>query len=567
MNQGEQPLGPRRLDFSALSDDDFEELAYLVVLLDHEDAIRLRAPDLGADSALPLSDRTYARCWQAKRFTGSISWPQCKESLDRAVDHYKMPHYTFIFAKNLTGNQERLFRQHLVGRHTGVRVDWWGTSRIISALFESDQGQRIVKHFYGDAAQDMRALIRAVRAGGELATGADALARLGAVAEYLGESDPFFAYTTSTRPSELLIQIPTTPGAVMALEAVTPDSTIRIEALPRNRAALERLPQGTFSFEDTPEGQDQLAAFNRVLVSGGEATLDAVRLEFSQLPSVFEALAPPSEGLEVTVRGEKRLPAPWNSRIQVSSDRGQASIDIHLAPTSPTEDWDGALVGTVGCLTMTVLFRARQRGGEIQVTLNYQGTRTGLRGQADALAVIDAIHGVGTLTIEDRDGHRPPVVFNLAQRPIEEFLVRRRRLVEDLLLIGDWTQRTVELPEEVSSRDLRGIAEAAQIIRSGESRMAFSSSEIAVDPEQRAALGEGDFQLRMGMEFALALSPLGEVWPLGYLSGEVNAKVVEETPLQEDGRELVAIRLEPASEEARHPIFRLSREKPEPSKS
>jgi hypothetical protein len=52
----EQPLGARRLDFSALDDDDFELLVYLVVLSEFPEAIRLRAPDKGADSALPAGE-------------------------------------------------------------------------------------------------------------------------------------------------------------------------------------------------------------------------------------------------------------------------------------------------------------------------------------------------------------------------------------------------------------------------------------------------------------------------------------------------------------------------------
>lgn len=40
----EKPLGPRRLDFGALTDDDFEVLCYLVVLMEFPDAVRLRAP-------------------------------------------------------------------------------------------------------------------------------------------------------------------------------------------------------------------------------------------------------------------------------------------------------------------------------------------------------------------------------------------------------------------------------------------------------------------------------------------------------------------------------------------
>jgi hypothetical protein len=48
----EEPLGPRRLDFGVLSDDDFELLCYLIVVVEFPAAVRLRAPDRGADSAL-----------------------------------------------------------------------------------------------------------------------------------------------------------------------------------------------------------------------------------------------------------------------------------------------------------------------------------------------------------------------------------------------------------------------------------------------------------------------------------------------------------------------------------
>src|SRR5919106_5283828 len=107
MAAAEQPLGPRRLDFTVLSDEDFELLCYLVVLLEFPDAVRLRAPDGGADSALPEGAiRVYVRCWQAKRFTGHIHWGQCRASLDAAVRNYRMPHYTFCFARDLTGGQE-----------------------------------------------------------------------------------------------------------------------------------------------------------------------------------------------------------------------------------------------------------------------------------------------------------------------------------------------------------------------------------------------------------------------------------------------------------------------------
>ena len=72
-----------------------------------------------------------------------------------------MPHYTFCFARDLTGGQEQTFKQRLVGRHTGVTVDYWAASRLLGALLTSPEGQRITNHFYPDPAQNSRALMQA----------------------------------------------------------------------------------------------------------------------------------------------------------------------------------------------------------------------------------------------------------------------------------------------------------------------------------------------------------------------------------------------------------------------
>lgn len=413
MAAGKQPLGPRRFDFGLLDDGDFELLSYLVVLLQHDDAIRLRAPDKGADAALPRPNRTYSRCWQSKRFTGHISWTKCKESLDAAVEAYAMPHYTFCFAKDLTGHQEELFKFHLASRHKGVRVDYWGAGKITGLLLGSAQGQRIERHFYGDPEVDTQALIDALRAGGELSTGADALARLQAIADFLESHDPFFAYGASTRPTVAAEAAPL-PGSVMSVEMISPETTIRIDAVPRNRAALDRLPGGRFLFDNTPEGRAELKKFQQTLARGGETTLRGVGIRFDQLPSVFEGMAPAEKELaEITIRAERARPAPWDARVLVETNRGKASIDVYLEPSEPPAGWDGALAGSAGGLTISLLMRERANSGEVQATWRYRGIGGDPRLRGRALAVVDAVHGAGTLTLEERaDGPR-----SLAQTP------------------------------------------------------------------------------------------------------------------------------------------------------
>jgi hypothetical protein len=188
---GLAPLGRHRLDFSLLHEDEFELLCFHAIAIDFREAVHVANPDGGADTALPRTDRSWERCWQSKRFTRHIKWPQCVESLDAAVENFGMEHYTFCFARDLTHPQEALFAKHLIGRHDGVIVDYWGPTRLEGLLFGSEQGKRLAAEFWGDRERDTRAFGRAIRAGGDLSTGAGVLDRLAAIAEHLRDRDPF----------------------------------------------------------------------------------------------------------------------------------------------------------------------------------------------------------------------------------------------------------------------------------------------------------------------------------------------------------------------------------------
>lgn len=173
----EKPLGPRKFDFGELTDEDFEEMCHELVRLEWPDVVKTAAPDGGADTLLPLKEGGWERAWQAKRYTGTIYWSKCKESLDRVVDTYKVDRVTFCFAKNLTKKQQRKFDSDLKGRHDGVGVDFWDKAALTYRLYGSDEGKRIARHYFGDPAHDKELMVRAIRAGGELEGGGDAVER------------------------------------------------------------------------------------------------------------------------------------------------------------------------------------------------------------------------------------------------------------------------------------------------------------------------------------------------------------------------------------------------------
>jgi hypothetical protein len=553
----EQPLGPRKLDLGGLTDEDFELLCMLVVLLECPEAVKVANPDGGADAALASGpNRVYVRCWQFKRFTGTIYWAKCVESLDRAVRTYGMPHYTFCFARDLTTNQEQAFKSKLVGRHAGVTVDYWNHSGLVASLLGSEQGLRIVTHFYGDPVADAQAFARAVRAGGELATGTNALERLNAVGEHLARHDPFFAYPTSTREASGPAIPPPTPGSVMAVEHSDGVTTTRIEAVPRNAEALERyLPSGKFNFPATDEGRRSLDEFLNTLRFGGEVALRGVSLEFERLPPLFQTMEPIEPPEEIIIKAASSPPAPWDARFRAM--KSGATLDVDLLPVDPPPDWDGALQGARGGLEATLLMRRRGDGGEMTMNWRYREEDTGFRDQLRALALLEGIYAGEPLEIEDRNGGRPSFTLEPQATSAPSLIHQLKRLFEDLATIEEWTGESIRLPEVVSREELSAIAEAAFIIRGRRSRMNFAHVVMDVEPERyEAFVADPSAPLRMELVYGLDL--FGHKLTLGKLCGdlaEVEATEIER--IKTDGKDVVRIRLVPMTDAARAPWFEL----------
>lgn len=121
------PKHPLPFPFRGLSDDEFDELVYLVAHVADSAVVKTRAPDGGLDTVRLAEDDPLRAMWgiQAKLHRDQPKWANCKESLDRAVEQWNVRHVTFAFHRNLTVGQHKNFVKHLVGRHRGVKVEWW----------------------------------------------------------------------------------------------------------------------------------------------------------------------------------------------------------------------------------------------------------------------------------------------------------------------------------------------------------------------------------------------------------------------------------------------------------
>ncbi len=564
---GLRPLGPQRFDFHGLSADDFELLCFLAIALEQPDAIRLRAPDRGADAALPVGrDRRYERCWQCKRFGARIAWRQCVDSLARGMANYAPERYTFCFAADLTGSQEAAFKRYLVDAYPGVTIDWWGQSRLIAALVSSAPGQRIAEHFYGSPQHNGAALVEAIRAGGPFQTAGDAVVRLGAAASWLAKHDPFYSYLTTQRESDIGAT-PLNPRAIMAVERGDGTIVERIEVIPRNVEAIEgRTPGAVMRFQQTEAGAEAFRRVREALTRHESLNVgEGVEVEFTNLPEAVERFAGDrtTGEVRVTITPAVIEPLPWPATLLTTSSAGEQRFDIDLVPITPTPGWLHEFSGLRSGLRISI--RLAETDGELRGQMQWQYDSDPAANAAENFAVTGlllAVHQDGELQVRDRSGQRPPLPVKLSRRELPYGLDGWHRLLGELALIEEVIGARIAVPDDLANDDIGAVYQLAAILRSGESRMTFTSIELVQSPEANAAFLKATGPVRLAT--AVVAEMFGQRILAGYLSGEI---VDWEISSQAIDRETGTIRLTitPTSEQSRNPVFTFSRQKPQAS--
>ena len=137
-----EPLSAHPYNLERLTDEEWEELTFLLANREDERVARLRAPDGGLDTLLPSEDRAGKadRGWQAKHYPGDIHWHKCVKSLDRAVALWEVNHVTFSFPRDLNQAEHITFHEKLSGRHDGVTVDYWAAAKVSAKWIRPRRG-------------------------------------------------------------------------------------------------------------------------------------------------------------------------------------------------------------------------------------------------------------------------------------------------------------------------------------------------------------------------------------------------------------------------------------------
>jgi hypothetical protein len=494
------PKHPVPFPFGSLTDNDFDLLVYLLAQAADPKVAKLRAPDGGLDTVLPSDADPLVASWgiQAKLHRQQIKWPDCKRSLERAVDVWQARRVTFAFPRDLTVGQHKLFHKHLTAQYPDVALDWWGASKLTSLLLESPAGRGIAKRFFH--VEDPADLAdRAIRAGGPLRTAEDLLEREAVTGEFLRSADPNFDWvaTKRTRSKDRLAH---TPGAVMRLEFGKGDQELIADAIPRSATALEHFaPRGALVFPDEAEWKRARELLEAVGSEGGRADLGTATVRLERIPAPFDELLREDMHGNISVRGRRPVP-PWAATVSLDTDEGTESLDIDLVPEEPEDEWDAKLVGRRHGVSIELRFvwSHSKRSGELNVTWHFTRATGAAPERAEVLAFVIALHGTGTFEIRDREEQRPSLTASTVPAAVPNDLRYLQRVYEDLATIQRFAGATFgPPPDETTYEEAQGLAWLAQALLAGGYDGTMHSAKMRCGPEAFAAFKQSGNDLEM----------------------------------------------------------------------
>lgn len=533
----DSPLAPRRFDFSSQPPGEFEELCFALVRDECPDVIRLTPPDHGLDCMLPAgADGVVTWGWQAKRFTGNISWSQCRESLARAIEHHDPRHVTFCFARDLTAAQHRLFARHLVEPNPSVKVDYWAASELAARL-NTHSGRVVARRFFGDPAGDADRIARAVRAGGDISTTEDLLDRQGAIGEFLAGKDPWFFYQSSVGEVDAPYT-PPAPGTAIRVERIRDGVTARIDVQPRTPDALvEHGPAGRFVFSDDEVGRRAFEEISRLRSHGGRLELtEGIEVEMDRLPA---GLADLLEGIRVSrtarVVVERAKVGVWSAMLRAREPDGTCmDIPLQLRPVEgPSPRGQVAICDRFGGLEVTMRLPRPGTAEKGSIQWRYASNRGVASQQLQALRFLASAHqGAEVELVDPEDGHSLVKASNVPGS-LDSWLAQTLEVFEAIVRIEEINQTVFDIPEAFSERDGTALLELARMFRDGGAWVRWTDFRVVVgkDGLERLLQG-GPLQVREQMFICV----LGREAHVGQREVEfLDYKVASQDPPDRDG--------------------------------
>lgn len=359
---------------ASLTDEGLEDLTFRLVRPKYPDAYRSGpGQDDGVDVYSDLGAPP-ERAWQAKNYTDSIDWTECRKSLKSAMAlSPPPPHYTFVFPRKLKKGELKFWRETFVPEQKALYVQLETLDQWDDLADQMEARPDLIDLLNdGALASYLRPMIEQIaRTGGSpLASGTELLnenTRLaGPTVAEIGRTDPYFTYTRTE--SEATEQAgPHGRRLAFVMRAERRDSLPRYEmkvreggsvrelaAEPRAGAAIKH-PKPWFA--DDEAGQAALMRARVTLAKGQGVVLDgnSVGLEPGSVPDRFRSLLG-ADGLLREGRLELGLSDPLELTVTMvfAGEQVIQPLMLYRVPELPGDavSYAGTYHGTVLALNL-----------------------------------------------------------------------------------------------------------------------------------------------------------------------------------------------------------------------
>lgn len=337
-------------DLRDLSADDFEQLAYTIVLKQHPRAQKLKAPDFGAD-VLDDAAAKKPRVWQVKHFTEKPNWTLCRESLDRAAEKWRPSEVTFVFPRDLTGKDHQDFNDKLV-TGSAVPVDRWTASRLNEEL---ERYPAVRRSYFPHRTELAHEILRAAKLADRPIDGPAFLRHGADLAALIEELDPHFDYELRSRPDRLPAASWDQPPFMTA--------TLRGEGRESVIAAFLKPgadpPEVSWSFTNDDAGDAARLGLYKALARGEKIDLsDGVVVQASAAPRAIKEIVAdaPSDAVSTAVLTIRPTQEIVPVTVVIDGADLQRRLDFEMRSAPPKDEQDGAWVGLTSGVLLYVGF-------------------------------------------------------------------------------------------------------------------------------------------------------------------------------------------------------------------
>jgi hypothetical protein len=507
---------------------EFQRMVHDLKKKERPKAIQLAAPDGGADTLILAKGDQPKEVVQAKHYPSRINWSECRKSLEEALTTHAPGRITFAFPLDFTKNHERSFREKLVDPFPELEIEPWTLTDIIGALAEHSD---VRTRYFGRELHEgnVESILRAMKHGGKLDTGADLIEHARSLAEFADQHDRDFEYgVTGTGATMREPTWDDLPFITMTIGDET--TTVQVSAWVREGAVV---PLPGFSFTDDEAGRQAKDYAREELASGRDAVLrSGARIQLPNAPKVLiEAVDDqPVESDTITICVSD--PTPVEVEIETESETIVRTFGVRWVP--PLQDRHVAYACVERGVFMELDFQVLEEP-KVAFRFNLTGIfREDVGANLEAACLLQAFFTQQRIVLKAEEFFPNGELESegiTATDADRESVAARVEIYAALALIEERTGVDFILPSSITQEDLQTIGGIVKILETGEGTATFHNATGIVEADRIATLGDnsqGDRIIRQPVMYEL----FGEAVNLGMGEYEIPpVRVIDVKPL------------------------------------